>query len=445
MGAQLARTRLVLTCRTRQDQRMVRLRSVVGRVSIQVALILGGCWVLSGILLAAGQDAWGIAGLAVSASLSVYAALFLLPEGKASKHRGSLRNLGWIVLALVVIGPIYLLGAAVAIRSHAFAITSQRPMTSADVRAVWGFLGASLAVSVTAMGLLFTRDHNQRTLTFQKESEENRKRAQEDSDKRLELDTAVESLKLLGTGAQYSTKASVAGALTTLVQLRQPIIALRCLAAAWEGPAVDTATAVWLIDRCYENGSPQEQIEAVYLLSAHISALTREDRPGHYEVPASMMDRWVPEADWNAKVEVLSAACELLMSRKRNWWRGSVGWVIVLFDEVCQTDTDADVRNSAASVNRVLLEVLNPDDSYPFAGTWRTVAEITERANAAEAVDESETVTSIDALLDRLREWRDAKDMQPDAVQVSAGAGDVRPRPLEVAWRPPRLPVSRVT
>jgi hypothetical protein len=62
-------------------------------------------------------------------------------------------------------------------------------------------------------------------------------------------------LALLSDGTAYPTKAAVAGAIAALIHLEHPVIAMRCLEAAWDDNAVDRGTAAWLISEVYEKGT----------------------------------------------------------------------------------------------------------------------------------------------------------------------------------------------
>jgi hypothetical protein len=158
------------------------------------------------------------------------------------------------VILGVLVAPIYVLGASLAVRADLFDFKSDTPLSADDARAVWGFLGAAIAATVSAIGLLITRSNDLRTFAFQQQVEENKNRQQRETDQRLTLDTAVQCLTLLGDD-KYAPPARIAGALTSLVHLRHPIIALRCLAAMWpEGNAVDVKTAVWIMEQAFDKG-----------------------------------------------------------------------------------------------------------------------------------------------------------------------------------------------
>jgi hypothetical protein len=59
-------------------------------------------------------------------------------------------------------------------------VPSRRALSTEDVRALWAFIGSGLGASVTLVGLLLSRSHNERTLALQAEAE-----------RRLALDTVV--------------------------------------------------------------------------------------------------------------------------------------------------------------------------------------------------------------------------------------------------------------
>jgi hypothetical protein len=71
-------------------------------------------------------------------------------------------KLWWGILLLIVL-PLYAIAAALVLRSHVFA-PNQQVLSTEDVRALWAFIASGIGASITLVGLLFTRSHNERTL-----------------------------------------------------------------------------------------------------------------------------------------------------------------------------------------------------------------------------------------------------------------------------------------
>jgi hypothetical protein len=205
--------------------------------------------------------------------------------GSPSRPNSSGLRWPWWVLGACLVVPGYILAVSVVIRSGLFDFASKKPLTANDAQAIWVFLGSAVAASVTACGLLLTNAHNARLILFQREIDLRDRVAAETADRRLTLDTAVATLELLSEGPAYAPKGSVAGALTTLVHLGHPIIAMRCLAASWDDKAIDSASATWLISEAYSKGTPASQIEAANLLRDHALDLTDPTRPGTFSWP----------------------------------------------------------------------------------------------------------------------------------------------------------------
>jgi hypothetical protein len=161
----------------------------------------------------------------------------------------------WILLSVLLLLPLYTVSAAFAIRSGILDL-NDRSIDADEYKALWAFIGSGLATAASIVGILFTRAHNERTSS------------------QLELDTAVKSLQLLTLDdGKYAPKARVAGALSALVHLGHPLIAMRTLASVWQEGAIDSGTACWLISEVFQRGSPESKIEATTLLRQNVENL----------------------------------------------------------------------------------------------------------------------------------------------------------------------------
>jgi hypothetical protein len=78
-------------------------------------------------------------------------------------------SLPWIILAVLLVIPLYAVSAAFAIRSGVFDIN--KDISSDEYKALWAFIASGIATTATLVGLLLTRAHNQRTLALQKDIE----------------------------------------------------------------------------------------------------------------------------------------------------------------------------------------------------------------------------------------------------------------------------------
>ena len=155
----------------------------------------------------------------------------------------------WLLLFVLVIIPTIAGTVALAIRSGLFHAHAG-PVTNDQLKVFWTFAGVAVAAAVSLTGYLMTSNQH-RT-----------------SEQRLALDTTVSGLKLLANqeGSGYAPKAVVAGALATLIYLRQPIIAMRSLSTAWKEEAIDSPSAVWLISEIVATADDMTQLEAALLL-----------------------------------------------------------------------------------------------------------------------------------------------------------------------------------
>jgi hypothetical protein len=246
--------------------------------------------------------------------------------------------LPWFGLFLFLLLPLYAASIAFAIRSGIFNL-ADKEISGDEFTAFWAFVASGLATTVTLIGLLFTRTHNERTAD------------------QLVLDTAVKSLELLSSGENgYAPKASVAGALSALVHLGHPIIAMRTLDAAWAEDAVDAGTACWLISQVLVTGSTESKIEASDLLLRNANKLARtgDRNRGRFDWPSVLRGQLPKKLPRSAKLSCIRATIEVLLSRPIAWWP-SYGWAIALLDEVIRTDRRFSIRNTAAKLLEVLL------------------------------------------------------------------------------------------
>jgi hypothetical protein len=298
----------------------------------------------------------------------------------------------WTVLTLIVL-PFYAIAIALVIRSKVFAF-GRASLSTGDVQALWAFVASGMTASLTLVGLLFTRSHNRRTLALQIEAE-----------RRLVLETVVKGLDLVAPTEAYAPSAKIAGALAALVHLDHPVIAMRTLGAAWGDGVVDSASAAWLINEVFEQGSEQSRLEAAILLDIHASELCA-DEPGNFSWPTSIEFQWPYDMQLNTRLHVFRAILKTLTSRPFDWWSsgGRVGWALSLLDEMVQHDTEEDVRWEAAVAVRVILPVLNLV-SIQYGVGWKPIEEVRARVTN---IDRERIIVMLKPLQEKLIDWADA-------------------------------------
>jgi hypothetical protein len=226
-------------------------------------------------------------------------------------------------------------------------------------------VGSVLAALVAIIGIFVTRTQSAR------------------SDRRLALETTVSGLKLLTTsdGAAYAPSAVVAGGLATLIHLRQPVVAMRALAPSWDESKIDVPSAAWLISEVLASSNAQAQLEAAAILDAHASELCGS-KPGQFSWPASVEFRWLPDAPLPARLRLMRAVLETLLSKPADWWQagGRLGWAVEVIHQAMRSDEDWDLRSFAADALDILVPFVEASGLVDIqsATGWVSVAEIRE-------------------------------------------------------------------
>ena len=70
----------------------------------------------------------------------------------------------WLSVFLFVLLPVYAISAVLIIRSGIFDL-NKGAVGDEEFKALWTFIASGLATAATVIGLLFTKSHNDRTLT----------------------------------------------------------------------------------------------------------------------------------------------------------------------------------------------------------------------------------------------------------------------------------------
>lgn len=275
--------------------------------------------------------------------------------------------LSWsVALLLVALG---LLMLSVVVRSDLWRFWGE-PFTADQLRAVFAFLGAALGVVATLVAALLTRANNDRTLVQKEESEQRVLAQAREAQDRQRLDTAISVLSLIKTEEQYAGKAVTGAAITTLVVLGYPVIAMRTLQAALNEQAVDSASAAWVIDHvlgdatAHGDGRPSRE-DAVGLLYDHYRVFTDDTRPGKFEWPRCAAGQWPPGLGQQGGWTLMLAMLRLLTSRPASWWTAddlTWSWVIYTLYQITQEPGgDPHLRAEAATYSLLLLDAFAGD------------------------------------------------------------------------------------
>lgn len=282
-------------------------------------------------------------------------------------HRSSVLAL----LLIVILVPWYTITIVLVLRSGLLANSTASGLSNEQFRAVLTFLAAVFATTVTTVGLLLTKAHNDHVHTSQ------------------QLEIATKGLDLMVSGDKYAPQARVAGALAVLVHLQQPVIAIRSLRTAWFDEAVDIETAVWLIGEVLLLGNETSQSEAARLLEERAILLVdgKSASTGRFHWPPAIYERWLPGIPIGAKIAIIATMQKMLLARDISWWK-SIGyrWIITLLDEVLNIDKDEGIRNAAADMLQILLPTLTSQaKNIAWRSSWKSVASIKKRIEGNQA------------------------------------------------------------
>lgn len=310
--------------------------------------------------------------------------------------------------------PLYVVTGIVAVRAGWLRDFSD-PITDDQLGAVLTFVASGLASVVTLVGLLLTRSHNERTRLIQEEADIRKVQAEKESAYRLTLDTAVRSLELLSEGPAYAPKAKIAGALSTLIFLKQPAIAVQVLGSAWEDDQIDSDTACWLIGEVVREGRVEIQLQASELLSRRASRLTTDT--GYWYWPNQLSYYWPTNLHYIVSLNLIDAILKTIVSRDTDYWGGAPGQPLYLLDEIIANDQSPLVRLKAAHIILNVLQttgVVQGEMATGPTGGGKFISDIQTRA-----------LEYFHSCPDRDRTWpTDEELLQKWRDQVLPAAGD---------------------
>jgi hypothetical protein len=251
------------------------------------------------------------------------------PDAKALLPDGLITAF-WVLLG-VLMTALLLLATLVLVRSGIF---TARKLTDEQTKSLWAFLGVAMGAAVTLLGSLLTEQGNRRTSALTREAGEREQVARDkqqalaqEAEERLITDTVARILELITVDGGHAPRARVAGAIATLMQLRGGTIAVRILGELWKDNAVDSDTAVWLIDRIllqYPAGASEREVQdAVSLLVINAAKLVpgpNDPDQTWYVWPSAVTGQWAAHLPLRAKDALIVASVRVLLAREVAYW-----------------------------------------------------------------------------------------------------------------------------
>jgi hypothetical protein len=293
-------------------------------------------------------------------------------SGESQESSNWLLPVLWSVLALLLL---CLVGVATVLLVRMDFFSASTP-TDEEIKSLWAFVGVALGAVVTLIGALLTEQHNRRTVALTREAAEREKlarKAQQDLDEhtqqRLSLDTVGKLLELITKeDGEYAKPARVGGAIATMIELEGGTVALRILGDLWSAGAVDSALAVWLLERVLENpeSTKSEQEQAAYLFAVNVSELlpSPDDKEQDWGTTISVLDGpWPSHLPASVKDTLGLVMIKMLLVRDLSYWKQRDVYPV----DVLMRSLDDEYGATAAYVLNTLLDlgVLGELDAVP--------------------------------------------------------------------------------
>jgi hypothetical protein len=266
-------------------------------------------------------------------------------------------------LLLLVIGlALVVLAVLLVVKWH---LLSSTGLTGDQATDVWALLGVAGGAIVALIATLLTEQHSRRINALTQETAIRAQLARESkvaldnqAEERLTIEVVARVLELITVEGDYAPKARVAGAMALLSERPSNGVAMRILRELWAANAVDTDTAVWLVDRALVEGvtRPEEAIGAAALLARHATQLLPTARDGDqtwFSWPTSLMDTWPVQLPPAAKADLVLAAAKVFLAREPGYWKAAGRYPLETL--VRSLDDDA-VASKAAIVLVTLLD-----------------------------------------------------------------------------------------
>jgi hypothetical protein len=278
----------------------------------------------------------------------------------------------WIVLASLL-ASLIALAILLLVKMDFF---STDALTNEQLKSVWAFLGVALGAVVTLIGTLLTEQHNRRTAALTREAGERERLAKvqqqalaEQAEKRLTIDTVAKTLELItDDSGGYAKRARVGGAIATMVELEGGAVAIRILGELWAADAVDSDTAVWLINRVLKESTETDELDAAADLLVFNAAKLVPGKNDENQERATWLaiipEYWPQHLPTTARNSLVTATVRLLLVRELEYWHEQSTSPLDLLHMALD---DAEHRASAAFVLAKLhdLGVLQALDAEP--------------------------------------------------------------------------------
>jgi hypothetical protein len=228
----------------------------------------------------------------------------------------------WILLTVLIAFLIY-----VAVLLFVGAnLGSPDKITGEQEKYLWPFLGVAFGVVATLVGALVTNEHNRRTHLLAERSKLQEQQLARETAERLKIDTVTKVLELVTVGGGYAPKARVAGAVATLMELHSDAVSVRILGELWAADAIDSSTAVWLIDCALGNElvKDDETSQAAMTLALQVKRLVPSPEDEHQEWfhwPSTLVEAWPCRLSFSTRNALIWAVTKVLLVRELDWWK----------------------------------------------------------------------------------------------------------------------------
>jgi hypothetical protein len=264
--------------------------------------------------------------------------------------------IGGIVCLILL--PLYFLAGTLIVRSGLLNYHGGN-LDPRQFSAVWALIGTLFASGISLLGIVATHLHQQRTHQLAEETE-----------KRLQLDSVAKGLELLSDGNGYSSKATVAGGLATVVRLGQASVAITVLRTVWRDNAVDPSIACWITDRVIESGNPSDIIVASTIMFENSKQLVQRSEDGGLIIvlPDSIDDNWDPCWPQTAKTSMVGALARAQMAVPPEAW---VGGNPVILRSLLKASEDPDTYIATTAAKVLKAFVPTAEELAPLFGTDR--------------------------------------------------------------------------
>jgi hypothetical protein len=280
---------------------------------------------------------------------------------------GPLRAPRWLTptlwLLLLVIGlALVVLAVLLVVKWH---LLSSTGLSGDQTTEAWVLLGVALGAIAALIATLLIEQHSRRISALTHEAavreqlgRESKVALDKAAEERLTIEVVARVLELITVEGHYAPKARVAGAMALLSERPSNGVAMRILRELWAADAVDTDTAVWLVDRALVEGvtRPEEAAGAAALLAQHATQLLPTARDGDqswFSWPASLMDAWPQALPPAAKADLVLAAAKVFLAREPGYWKAARKYPL---ETLVRSVDDDEVASKAAIVLVTLLD-----------------------------------------------------------------------------------------